>query len=54
MSIYAFMNSKVLFKDVRHRPYGSLTMPVMVHISEYCCTSLRRAAPYAALLSTVL
>jgi hypothetical protein len=34
MSIYKFMNSKVLFKDVRHRPAGSTAMPVMVHISE--------------------
>eukprot|EP00879_Flechtneria_rotunda_P018582 GHRR01019498.1.p1 GENE.GHRR01019498.1~~GHRR01019498.1.p1 ORF type:complete len:352 (+),score=74.77 GHRR01019498.1:376-1431(+) len=33
MSIYQFMNSKVLFKDVRHRPYGTTDMPVMVHIS---------------------
>jgi hypothetical protein len=35
MSIYKFMNSKVLFKDVRHRPAGSTAMPVMVHISEW-------------------
>lgn len=34
MSIYKFMNSKVLFKDVSHRTYGSMGMPVMVHISE--------------------
>lgn len=34
MSIYKFMNSKVLFKDVRYRPYGSMEMPVMIHISE--------------------
>eukprot|EP00882_Tetradesmus_deserticola_P008116 GHRQ01008551.1.p1 GENE.GHRQ01008551.1~~GHRQ01008551.1.p1 ORF type:complete len:388 (+),score=149.73 GHRQ01008551.1:453-1616(+) len=33
MSIYKFMNSKVLFKDVRHRPAGSSAMPVMVHIN---------------------
>jgi hypothetical protein len=29
------MNSKVLFKNVRHRPAGSTAMPVMVHISEW-------------------
>jgi hypothetical protein len=34
MSIFKFMNSKVLFKDVRHRPYLSTGLPVMVHISE--------------------
>eukprot|EP00882_Tetradesmus_deserticola_P013746 GHRQ01014596.1.p1 GENE.GHRQ01014596.1~~GHRQ01014596.1.p1 ORF type:complete len:291 (+),score=114.92 GHRQ01014596.1:606-1478(+) len=33
MSIYKFMNSKVLFKDVRHTPAGSTAMPVMVHIN---------------------
>ena len=36
MSIYKFMNSKVLFKDVRNRPASNQPpMPVMVHISEY-------------------
>ena len=35
MSIYKFMNSKVLFKDVRHRAEAEAPgMPVMVHISE--------------------
>lgn len=34
MSYYQFMNSKVLFKEVRHKPAGSTAMPVMVHISE--------------------
>jgi hypothetical protein len=34
MSFFKFMNSKVLFKDVRHRPFGNVAMPVMVHISE--------------------
>jgi hypothetical protein len=34
MSIYKFMNSKVLFKEIRHRPAGTTKMPVMVHISE--------------------
>jgi hypothetical protein len=39
MSIFKFVNSKVLFKDVRHRPYGSISTPVMVHISE--CVAAR-------------
>lgn len=34
MNYYQFMNSKVLFKDVRHKPAGTTPMPVMVHISE--------------------
>lgn len=34
MDFYQFMNSKVLFKEVRHKPAGSMAMPVMVHISE--------------------
>ncbi|KAF6264156.1 nucleotide-diphospho-sugar transferase-domain-containing protein [Scenedesmus sp. NREL 46B-D3] len=33
MSIYKFMNSKVLFKEVRHKAAGSSAMPVMVHIN---------------------
>jgi len=34
MSIYKFMNSKVLFKDVRNRPASNQPpMPVMVHIN---------------------
>jgi hypothetical protein len=36
MDYYQFMNSKVLFKEVRHKPAGSMAMPVMVHISELC------------------
>lgn len=35
MNYYQFMNSKVLFKEVRHKPAGSTAMPVMVHISKY-------------------
>ena len=36
MGIYKFMNSKVLFKDVRNRPASNQPpMPVMVHISKY-------------------
>jgi hypothetical protein len=34
MDYYQFMNSKVLFKEVRHKSAGSMAMPVMVHISE--------------------
>jgi hypothetical protein len=34
MNYYQFMNSKVLFKEVRNKPAGSTAMPVMVHISE--------------------
>lgn len=34
MNIYKFMNSKVLFKDVRHRPPETRPpMPVMVHVN---------------------
>lgn len=34
LSIFKFMNSKVLFKDVRHRPKEQrMEMPVMVHIN---------------------
>jgi hypothetical protein len=34
MDIYTFMNSKTLFKDVRHRaPEAQPPMPAMVHIS---------------------
>lgn len=40
MDYYQFMNSKVLFKEVRHKPAGSTAMPVMVHISE--CTQQHR------------
>lgn len=39
MDYYQFMNSKVLFKEVRHKPAGSMAMPVMVHISESGATS---------------
>lgn len=35
MNYYQFMNSKVLFKEVRHKPAGTTTMPVMVHISKW-------------------
>jgi hypothetical protein len=35
MDIFQFMNSKVLFKDVRNRPQDQQPpTPVMVHISE--------------------
>eukprot|EP00884_Botryococcus_braunii_P010704 jgi/Botrbrau1/19635/Bobra.0003s0005.1 len=33
MNIYKFMNSKILFKTVRHLPRASQTRPVMVHIN---------------------
>ena len=41
MSIYKFMNSKVLFKDIRHRAAGAAAMPVMGHISEGPCLQQR-------------
>lgn len=34
MEIFKFMNSKILFKDIRHRPKDSRpALPVMVHIN---------------------
>lgn len=33
MNIYQFMNSKVLFKEVRHKPRGAQIPPVMIHIN---------------------
>ena len=33
MNIYKFMNSKVLFKEVRHQPRQSQVQPVMIHIN---------------------
>ena len=33
MNIFEFMNSKVLFKQVRHTPRNQQTRPVMIHIN---------------------
>ncbi|KAL0037045.1 hypothetical protein WJX77_010367 [Trebouxia sp. C0004] len=33
MNIYKFMNSKVLFKEVRQQPRSSQVLPVMIHIN---------------------
>ncbi len=33
LNIYKFMNSKVLFKEVRHQPRSSQVLPVMIHIN---------------------
>ena len=33
MNIYKFMNSKVLFKEVRHKPRSQQVSPVMIHIN---------------------
>jgi len=33
LNIYKFMNSKVLFKEVRHQPRSSQDLPVMIHIN---------------------
>jgi hypothetical protein len=43
MNYYQFMNSKVLFKEVRHKPAGSTAMPVMVHISKCDTTALLKS-----------
>lgn len=33
MNIYKFMNSKVLFKEVRHTPRSQQIAPIMIHIN---------------------
>ena len=33
MNIYKFMNSKVLFKEVRHQPRSAQVAPVMIHVN---------------------
>uniref|UniRef100_A0A383W2G0 Nucleotide-diphospho-sugar transferase domain-containing protein n=1 Tax=Tetradesmus obliquus TaxID=3088 RepID=A0A383W2G0_TETOB len=47
MSIYKFMNSKVLFKDIRHRAAGTTAMPVMVHINYHPDKHERMKAVFA-------
>jgi len=44
MDIHKFMNSKVLFKFVRHMPKGSQPRPVMAHMNYHPNKSARMAA----------
>jgi arabinosyltransferase len=44
MDIMAFMNTKVLFKNVRHLPKASQPRPVMVHSNYHPDKSARMRA----------